>query len=112
MGRTISIVNTLTVAAGSSGTVSVYKPTAGKKAVLRKATFWFPAGSENKLLVAVMHGINRVCPKEGYASGDDSMVIAECEWEYQSDEEVKLYYNNTDTVNSHTVTYTLVLEIG
>ena len=111
MGKIISIVNSLTVAAGTSNTISVYRPVGGKKAVVRKVKVYFPVGTENMLQVAIYHGIAQVIPKQGVISGDGCWVEVEADEEYISDEEIKLWYNNTDTVNNHTMVYVLIIEL-
>jgi len=111
MPEKISIVNTVTFAASASGYLSVYRPTAGRKAVVKKFKACFPPGSENYLHVAIYHGIRQAIPRSGAISGDGVCIEVEAEEEYLSEEEVKLWYNNTDTVNSRTVTYILEIEL-
>ena len=93
--------HTVTAGAGTSGEVSLLTVTAAKKLTVKRVKVHFPAGSQYYLLVALLRGAEQVAPNGGYLAGDDNVITVECNQEYLSGEDVKVWYNNTDAANQH-----------
>ena len=111
MPRIISIVNTYTVAAGTSQKVSIYKVGPSETFTLKKVEVHFPTGVEHYLKVAVMYGIRNICPESGYFQGDNVVLECESDFKYEPGSTVDIYMDNTDTANSHTFTIVIIGEI-
>jgi len=97
----------VTAGAGSSGEVSLLTVTAAKKLTVKQVKVHFPAGSQYYLQVALLRGAEQVVPNGGYIVGDDNVITVECNQEYLSGEDVKVWYSNTDAANPHSC-YVLV----
>jgi len=94
--------HTVTASAGASGEYALLTVTAAKKLQLKRLTVHFPAGSQYYLQVALLRGAEQAVPDGGYIVGDDNKITVECDKEYYSGEDVKVWYSNTDASNPHT----------
>jgi len=93
--------HTVAATAGASGEYTLLTVTAAKKLKIKRVTVHFPAGSQYYLQIALLRGAEQVVPDGGYIVGDDNQITIECDKEYQSGEDVKVWYNNTDAANDH-----------
>jgi len=90
----------LTAAAGASGTTTLHTVSSGVLHITY-VRLYFPTGSEGCLQVNLRKGMVNIYPVEGYASGDDTTWEFRTEQILSSGEELSVFYNNTDTTNSH-----------
>ena len=97
----------VTAAASTSGEYSLLTVTAAKKLRIKKLTVHFPNGVGYHLQIALLRGTMQRVPDGGYLTGDNNTISVECDILYESGEDVKVWYNNTDTTNSHSC-YVLV----
>ena len=93
--------HTVTASAGDTEEYSLLTVTAAKKLKIKRVHIHFPAGSQYYLQIALMRGAMQVLPTSGYFVGDDNVYVVECNLEYESGEDVKVWYNNTDAANDH-----------
>ena len=90
----------LTVAANTSGKISVLTVPEGRKFRLTALIVNFPAGTENELLIRALQGIANAIPRTGWLTGDDAVIVAEGDVEYSAGSEVVIEYSNTNGTTS------------
>ena len=100
-----------TIASGSTGKVSIFTVPPGKIAIIRKAVFWFPTGSEGELYVALSTGGRRLVPTSGWINGDNTKIELEPNETAESSFTVDLEYMNTGSTKSHSVFVALEVDI-
>ena len=99
--------HTVSASAGAKGEYTLLTVTAAKKLKIKRVHIHFPAGSQYYLQIALLRGAEQVLPTGGYFVGDDNVYVVECNLEYESGEDVKVWYSNTDAANDHSC-YVLV----
>jgi len=87
--------------AGASGKVDAVTIPSARNFTLRKVTFVFPTGSNFLLQVRIMWGDDFVIPDKGYIVGDGNVIPVSADIKYQGGQAIIVWYNNTDTANSH-----------
>jgi len=97
----------VTAPAGSSDEYSLLTVPSTKQFRMFKVKVHFPSGSGYYLQIAVMRGSEQVVPDAGYIVGDNNMVEIDCNKVFIGGQDVKIWYNNTDSANAHTC-YVLV----
>ena len=97
-----------TVSANTTDEDNIVQVTSTKKLTLKRVTVHFPSGVNYQLRLQVFRGADQVVPDSGYLTGDDSVVVVECNVTFIGGEYIKLKRTNTDTTNSHS--YYILLE--
>ena len=103
----VTVTKSFTVSAGATSTQTIYTVTSGRKFRLKKARFWFPAGSNSELQAVILHGVEKVVPEDGYVAGDGQEFTYDVDIEYGSEEAVKALLTNTSATDSHKIQITL-----
>jgi len=97
MGRRISIPYYLRADPATKDFVTIYTIPKGKKAVLKKITIRFPAGTNGELRLALYYGHMKVAPETPYWNGNDVRFIETLNIPYWSQDPVLLWYENVNT---------------
>ena len=100
-----------TLAAGATGSVSIFRVPPGRVATIRRVQFYFPAGSNGELYVALSTGGRRLVPESGMINGDNNTVSVEPNKTATSGFTVDLDYMNTSSTESHSVFVLLEVDV-
>jgi len=88
----------ITASAGESGLKDFYVVEAGRVLTLKTLRLAFQSGTAGKMDIAIYRGVHKVHPTEGYLVGDAEPFEDELDILFFSEETIRIYYNNRDTV--------------
>lgn len=78
---------------------------------IKQVSIHWPEGSDALVDVRVGHGPKQFCPKEGFlALNDVTPTYPFNEWVSGGNEAIWVEMKNTDSVNSHNITVSVILE--
>jgi len=91
----------ISISAGSSATVEVFRPSPGRGFVLKTATIWTETNAFPKVSAVLKRGEEWVMPTQGEFEPSDVPLSISVEKRISSADSIKVIASNSDTANAH-----------
>jgi len=102
MARPITVTQAKEVAAGATGSETVYKVPPARRFRVKQVELLCSAGTDLRLDIRLKYGEEVICPEAGWLTAEPGKSVACVDFTYGGGDEVVIQYRNRDTTAART----------